>query len=67
MRLFLCLLQAIETVINFRVRLEYVHCESNEGSFNQVQQLTTNECQKRSVKGKQKVQFKLARKVFLRQ
>jgi len=32
-------LQAIESVINFRVRLEDVHCESNEVIFSQVWQL----------------------------
>ena len=36
---FLSLLQAIESVIHFRVRLEDVHCESTEVIFSQVWQV----------------------------
>jgi len=39
----LSLLQAIKPVINFRVRLEYVQCESNEAILSQIWQFD-NKC-----------------------
>ena len=55
---FLSLLQATESAIHFRVRLEDVHCESTEVIFSQVQQLNKKLVSKEKYqKEKQKVQF----------
>jgi len=48
----------MESVINFRVRLKDVHCESTEVIFSQVQQLNKKLVSKEKYqKEKQKVQF----------
>jgi len=52
MHLFFIFVASIDSVINLRVRLEDVHCVFFRDGI-----LTINECQKRSVRGKQKVQF----------
>jgi len=49
MRLFFILVASVDSVLNFRVRLEDVHCGSNEVIFSQVQKWVSKEkCQRKT-------------------